>query len=301
MVASIGLGQPLDDLADAVQGVGIGEHRSAGGNVGLHAVGQSVHASVSAKLSRHGVGELGVDDGDIRGDVEVGQRVLDALGVVGDDGEGGNLGSGTGGRGDGAEVSLLTQLGEAERLDDVIEGLLGILVEDPHGLSGIDGRAAADGDNPVRLELAHGLGALHDRLDGRIGLDALEQLDLEAAFLKVGLNVLQEPAAAHRAAARNDDGLLALEVLHLVASALTKVQIARIGKTSHTVPPKQAPLRLAYITEHPIGSVRTVLRVAGDDNARCLNVSTLRQTLFYRSGWSVIHLKPTMMKRFFYP
>ena len=27
-----------------MQGVGIGEHRSAGGNVGLHAVGQSVHA-----------------------------------------------------------------------------------------------------------------------------------------------------------------------------------------------------------------------------------------------------------------
>ena len=86
-----------------------------------------------------------------------------------------------------------------------------------------------------------------------------------------------------------------------MASALTKVQIARIGKTSHAVPPKQAPLRLAYITEHPIGSVRTVLRVVGDDNARCLNVSTLRQTLFYRSSWSVIHLKPPMMKRFFYP
>ena len=301
MVASIGLGQPLDDLADAVQGVGIGEHRGAGGNVGLHAVGQSIHAGVSAQLGGHGVGELGVDDGDIRGDVEVGQRVLDALGVVGNDGERGDLGSGAGGRGDGAEMSLLTQLREAERLDDVIEGLLGILVEDPHGLSGIDGRAAADGDNPVGLELAHGLGALHDRLDGRIGLDALEQLDLETAFLKVVLDVLQEPAAAHRAAARNDDGLLALEVLHLVASALTKVQIARIGKTSHTVPPKQAPLRLAYITEHPIGSVRTGLRVAGDDNARCLNVSTLRQTLFYRSGWSVIHLKPPMMKRFFYP
>ena len=66
MVASIGLGQPLDDLADAVQSVGVGEHGSAGGNVGLHAVGQSVHAGVSAQLGGHGVGELGVDDGDIR-------------------------------------------------------------------------------------------------------------------------------------------------------------------------------------------------------------------------------------------
>ena len=284
-----------------MQGVGVGEHRSEGGNVGLHAVGQSVHTGVSAQLGGHGVGELGVDDGDIRGDVEVGQRVLDALGVVRDDGERGDLGSGTGGRGDSAEVSLLTQLGEAERLDDVVEGLLGILVEDPHGLSGIDGRAAADGDNPVGLELAHGLGALHDRLDGRIGLDALEQLDLETAFLKVVLDVLQKTATAHGAAAGHDDGLAALEVLDLVTSALTKVQIARIGKTSHTVPPKQAPLRLAYITEHPIGSVRTVLCVAGDSDARCLNVSTLGRALFYLFDWSDIHPKPPMMKRFFYP
>ena len=185
-----------------MQSVSVGEHGSTSGNVSLHAVGQSVHAGVSAQLGGHGVGELGVNDGDIRGDVEVGQRVLDALGVVGDDGEGSDLGSGTGGGGNGAEVSLLTQLGEAERLDDVIEGLLGILIEDPHGLSGIDGRAAADGDNPVGLELAHGLGALHDRLDGRIGLDALEQFDLEAALFEVGLNVLQEPAATHRAAAK---------------------------------------------------------------------------------------------------
>ena len=241
MVASIGLGQPLDDLADAVQSVGVGEHRGAGGNVGLHAVGQSIHAGVSAQLGGHGVGELGVDDGDIRGDVEVGQRVLDALFVIRDDGECGDLGSSAGGRGNGAEVSLLTQLGEAERLDNVVEGLLGILVEDPHGLSSIDGRTAADSNNPVGLEVAHSGCALHDGLDGGIGLDALEQLDLHAGLFEVGLNVLQEPAAAHRAAARNDDGLLTLEVLHLVASALTKVQIARIGKTSHTVPPKQAP------------------------------------------------------------
>ena len=301
MIASIGLGQPLDDLADGVQGVGVGVHGTGSGDIGLDGMGQSVHTGVSAQLGRHGVGELGVDDGDIRGDVEVGQRVLDALGVVSDDGERGDLGSGTGGRGDGAEVSLLTELGEGERDDGLLEGLLGILVEQPHSLSGIDGRAAANGDNPVGLELAHGLGALHDRLDGRVGLDALEQLDLETGLLKVGLDVLQKTAAAHGAAAAHDDGLAALEVLDLVTSALTKVQIARIGKTSHTVPPKQAPLRLAYITEHPIGSVRTILRVAGDDNAQCLNVSTLRQTLFYRSGWSVIHLKPPMMKRFFYP
>ena len=87
MVALVGLGQPLDDLADGVQRVGVGEHRTRGGDVCLDGVGQRVHAGVGAQLGGHGVGELGVDDGDIRGDVEVCQRVLDALLVVGDDGE----------------------------------------------------------------------------------------------------------------------------------------------------------------------------------------------------------------------
>ena len=188
---------------------------------------------MSAQLGGHGVGELGVDDGDIGRDVEVGQRVLDALGVVGNDGERGDLGSGAGGRGDGAEVSLLAKLREGERLDDVLEGLLGVLVEDPHGLCGVDRGAAAQGDDPVGLELAHGLGALHHRGDGRIGLDALEELDLKAGVLEVLLDVLKEAAATHGAAARDDDGLATLEVLDLVAGALSKVQVTRVGKTSH--------------------------------------------------------------------
>ena len=235
LVALIGLREPLDDLADAVKGVGVGEHGRERGDIGLHAVRQGIHAGVGAELGGHGVGELGVDDGDVRGDVEVGERVLDALGVVRDDGERGDLGGRAGSRGDGAEVGLLAQLGEGERLDDVVEGLLGVLVEDPHGLGGINRGATAEGDDPVRLELAHGLGALHDRLDGRVRLDALEQLDLKAGVLEVLLDVLQEAATTHGAAAGDDDGLGALEVLHLVTGALAEVQVTRIGKTTHVV------------------------------------------------------------------
>ncbi len=146
MVALIGHGQPLDDLADCVQRVAVGVHGAGGGDVGLDGMGQRVHAGVSAELSGHGVGELGVDDGDVGRDVEVGQRVLDALLVVGDDGERGDLGRGTGGRGDGAEVGLAAELREGEGYDGLLEGLLGILVEQPHGLGGVDGRAAADAD-----------------------------------------------------------------------------------------------------------------------------------------------------------
>ena len=178
-------------------------------------------------------------------------------------------------------MSLLTQLGEAERLDDVIEGLLRILVEDPHGLSGIDGRAAADGDNPVGLELAHGLGALRMTVS-MDGSDSTPSNSLTSmpASLRSASTSCKEPAAAHRAAARNDDGLLALEVSSpRDERPPPKYRSRGLVKRPILCLPKQAPLRLAYITEHPIGSVRTVLRVAGDDNARCpTNVSTLRRS-----------------------
>ena len=234
VVARVGNGQPLGDLTDAVQGVGIGEHGGSGRDVGLEAVRKGIHASVRAELLGHGVGELGVDNGDIGRDVEVGQRVLDAVLVIGDDREGGYLGSGARSGANGAEVGLLTQLGEGERLDDVVELLIGILVEHPHGLCGVDRRAAADSNDPVGAKLLHGLGALLHGLDRRVRLDTLEQLDLEASVLQVLLDILQEAAAAHAVAAGDDDGLLALEVLHLVASALTKVQVTRVGKTSHS-------------------------------------------------------------------
>ena len=252
MVAAIGLGQPLDDLADGVQRVAVGKVAVRGGDVGLDGVGERIHTGVGAQLGGHGVGELGVDDGDIGGDVEVGQRVLDALLVVGDDGERGDLGGGAGGGGDGAEAGLLTQLREAERHDGLLEGLLRILIEQPHGLGGIDGRATADGDDPIGAELGHGLGATLDGLHGRIGLDALEDLDLEAGLFQIGLDILQKAATAHGAAAGHDHGAGALEVLHLVASALTEEQVARIGKTSHTDTSRSRALLPAVAQGHPM-------------------------------------------------
>ena len=241
LVALVGLGQPLDNLTDGVQRVGLGVHGGGGGDVGLDGVGQGVHAGVRAELGGHGVGELGVHDGDVRRDLEVGDRELDALGVVRDDREGRDLGGGAGGGGDGAEVGLGAQLGQAKDLAHVLEGGLGVLVLDPHGLGRVDGRAAADGDDPVGLELGHDRGAVHDGLDGRVGLDALDELDLEASLLEVRLDVLQEAAATHGAAAGDDHGLGALEVLDLVASALAKVQVTRIGETSHNTPPIPMP------------------------------------------------------------
>ena len=233
LVSRVGDGQPLGDLADAMQGVGISEHAGGRRDVGLEAVGQRIHARMRTELGGHAVGELGVHDGDVGRDLEVGYRVLDTPLIVGDDREGRDLGRGAGGRGNGAEVRLGAQLGEAEDLAHVLEGGLGVLVLDPHGLGRVDWATAADGDDPVGTKLGHEGGTSHDGLDGRVALNALEEPDLKACGLEVGLDLLQKAATTHRAAARDNDCPGTLEVLDLVAGTLSKIEVTWIGKTSH--------------------------------------------------------------------
>ena len=107
-------------------------------------------------------------------------------------------------------MGLAAQLRNAEHLAHVLEGALGVLIFDPHGLGRVDGAAAADGHDPVGAEFLHHRRALHDGFDRRIALDALEQLDLHAGLFQVFLRAIQEAKALHGAAADADDGLLAL-------------------------------------------------------------------------------------------
>ena len=164
------------DHFDSMQGQRVGKVAVGSGNVSLDGVGHGVHTGVSHQLFRHGVGQLGVDDGDIGGDFKVGDRILDALLIIGNDGEGSHLGSSAGGGGDGAEVCLAAQRRDAKDLAHILKG------DDPHGLGGIDGGTAADGNDPVRLEFLHCSRALHDGLNGRVRLDTLEQLHFHAGF-----------------------------------------------------------------------------------------------------------------------
>ena len=64
------------------------------------------------------------------------------------------------------------------------------------------------------------------------GLDALEDLNLEAGLLRSASTSCRS-APRHGAATGDDHGAGTLEVLHLMTGALTKVQVARVGKTSH--------------------------------------------------------------------
>ena len=208
-IAVVAVHEVALDHSDGEDGQRVGVIAVGGGDVSLDGVGHGVHAGVGHQLLGHGLGQIGIDDGDIGGDLKVRDGVLDALLVIGDDGECGHLGGGAGGGGDGAEVGLAAQRRDAEHLAHLFEGDVGVLVLDPHGLCRVDGGAAAHGDDPVGLEFQHGLGAAHDGLDGGIGLDALKQFHFHAGFLQVADCAVEETEPLHGAAADADDGLFA--------------------------------------------------------------------------------------------
>ena len=184
-----------------------------GGHISLNGVGHGVHAGVSGQLLGHGLRQSRVHNGHIGGDVEVSQGVLHALVIVGDHGEGGHFSGGAGGGRDGAEVGLGAELGEVEGDAEGLEGGVGVLIEGPHCLGGVDGGAAAHCNDPVGLELTHGLGALHHRLHRGIRLHALKELDLHAGLLQIAFNFVQEAKALHAAAADNNHRPLAFQGL----------------------------------------------------------------------------------------
>ena len=232
-IAIVAVHQIALDHADGKDGQRIGVVAVCGGNVSLHGVGHGVHTGVGNQLFGHGLGQIGIDDGDIGGDLKVSDGVLDALLIIGDDGESGHLSGGAGGGRDGAEVGLAAERRNAEHLAHLLKGDLRVLVLDPHGLCGINGGAAAHGNDPVGLKLQHGLCAAHDGLNRGIGFDALKQLHFHAGFLQVANSAVKEAEPLHGAAADTDHGLFAGKGLQGFQSTLAVVQIAGKSKTSH--------------------------------------------------------------------
>ena len=236
-VAVVGRHEVAADHLDGMQRERIGIIAMERGNIRFDRVGHGIHAGVCGELLGHGLRKRGIHDGHVWRDVEVSQRVLDALCIVRDDGECGHLGRRAGSGRDGAEVRLGAQRREVERDAEILEGGLRIFVERPHGLRRIDRGTAADGNDPVRLELAHCRRALHDRFDGRIGLNAFKHRDFHARFLQVVDDLVQEAETLHGAAADHDDRLLAPERLKRIKRVLAVVKIPWECKPCHILKP----------------------------------------------------------------
>ena len=87
-----------------------------------------------------------------------------------------------------------------------------MLVEAPHHLGRIQRRAATDGDNPVRLELLHGLGASQYGRHRGVGLYAIKGGGLHSGLLQQGGRLVEKTQPFHGAAAGHQHGALAFEL-----------------------------------------------------------------------------------------
>ena len=130
-VAPVGALEGLEGQAGRAVSQGIGKSRCAGGGHGLHAVRQKIHARVSNELWRQRLQKHGIENGHVRPQGGIHQRVLDAL--VGENGEGRDLGAGAGGGGNGHKGH-------------------GHLRGHADGLGAVHGASAAQGDEQLRLE-----------------------------------------------------------------------------------------------------------------------------------------------------
>ncbi len=88
-----------------------------------------------------------------------------------------------------------------------------MLIFDPHRLGCVDGRASADGYDPVGLEFFHFLRAIHNGRYRRIGFDTLDQCRLHACLMQILLSSSKEAKALHRSSADADDGFFTLQRL----------------------------------------------------------------------------------------
>ena len=181
---------------------------------------------MSGQLLWHGFGKRWIDNRHIWGDVKVGQWVLYAFVVIGDDRECSDLGSGAGGGRNRTESGFCAQLREVEWDAQLLEGGVRVFIEGPHRFGRVDRRAAANRYDPVWLELAHLFGALHDRLYRRVCFDTLKYANFHASLFEVVTYLVQKSKALHAAAADYDDGAFSVEGFQRFQCALAVIQVS---------------------------------------------------------------------------
>ena len=205
------------------------------GNICFDGVCDCIHTGVRYKLLRHCLSEFRIDDGDVRSDLKVCDRVFDALLIISNNGKCRHLRCRSRCRRYSDKFCFLAKFRNSENLAHILKCALRILILDPHCLRSIDRRAAAHGDDPVRLELEHFLCTVHDCCYRRIRLDAFDKCNFHTGFFKISLRFLKETESLHAATADTDDGFFALEGLKSFESSFSMIQVAWISKSLHNI------------------------------------------------------------------
>ena len=207
-VTVIGIYQILLDHFDRMQGQRIGKVTVRSGNISLDCVGHSIHTSVGYQFLRHGLCQIRIDDGYIRGDLEISDRIFNSLLIVCNDRECSNLCSSSGSRRNCTEMSFSSQFRDTKYLTHIFKGNVRILIFDPHCFCCVDRRTTTHSNDPVRLECFHSCSALHYGFYGRIRLNAFVKLNFHSCFFEVLFCLIKESEAFHGTAANTDDCFL---------------------------------------------------------------------------------------------
>ena len=143
----------------------------------------SVVAGVGGKSLGYAHHQLGIAYRHVGKKLVIGERVLHAALFVGDNGERRDLRARARGGRDSDEVRLLAHLRELVNAlayihkahGEVGEVDFGMLVQHPHNLARVERTAAAERDDSVGIEAAHGFRALLRRAERRVGLNIGER------------------------------------------------------------------------------------------------------------------------------
>ena len=242
-----GAREVLEDELCGALGEALGVIGSHDGDIGLDGVGHDVNTGSCGEALRGGHAVVSVDDSHVGEQRVVGERPLDAGLLVGDDGERRALGASARGGRDGDEISLLAHLGEGEdTLADVhevhghvLEVRLGVLVHHPHDLAGVHCGTAADGDDDIRFEERHLLGAATCALQGGIGLNVVEAVVSDAHLIELGLDGTRVAILEEELVGNDEGALLAHYVAELVEcdgrAALLEVDLLGCAEPQHVL------------------------------------------------------------------
>ncbi len=159
---------PRDEVK-SIPAEGVGERVGAVGDEGFDQLGEGVEAGRGGQGRGHGVGEVGVDQGEAGKHPGMAEADLDFVLGGGEDRIAGDLGAGAGGGGDGDDGEGLGLQGLAFADDfEVIEDGPAVGGEGGDGLGGVDDAAAADGDDGVAGFVTHLGGAFAGQFEGRL-------------------------------------------------------------------------------------------------------------------------------------
>ena len=186
----------------------------------------SIHTCVSCELLRHCFCKLGINDCNVGSDFKVCKRILDALLVVCDYRESSNFCCCTGSGRNSTETSLLTKFGNTEYYAHFFKCDFGIFILDPHCLCSVDGRATADCNDPVGLELCHGFCSLHNCINGRIGFDTFKEFNFHSCFLEVRNYLVKKTELFHRTAANANHCASSFECLKSFKSSFAVIEVS---------------------------------------------------------------------------